>query len=284
MRASRTVGLVVVLAALAAGLWWMRRAPAEVPASSTDATTQAPSPSLSPLGMRIVVMSGAPGTSAAITVRLFHQTARQAALDRAAAAQVPPPAGVAITEMPPAVRVEFTEAEWLQRIAFDAVSSGGATTRLSGLMLRRAPTAAMSLDAQATLTLMFECPAGAVPPSGSRIIATFQSADGPVRSNAATIGDAPAAGVTALTADARVARVLGDITRLDAAATALSAAAPNGVDGPYYRGLAQQARGELDAALASYRAAFARIDQTQPREPGGELPQLIRALEQRVRR
>jgi predicted negative regulator of RcsB-dependent stress response len=104
-----------------------------------------------------------------------------------------------------------------------------------------------------------------------------------VRSNPVVVPDAQASGLNALTNEARVARMLGDIARLDLAATALAAQAPDGADAPYYRGLVQEARGERAAALASYKLALERVSRTPQPEPAEELVFLIKRLEQPVK-
>lgn len=283
----RGVLIVVFLLvfAAAAGVWWMRRdggaqKPAPSPETATGAAQPAPTPPAAGLGLRIVVMRAAPGASAAITARIFNQAARQAALDQTAAGVVPLPPGVAAPPAPAPLRLQLSAEEWSRRIRFETVPAGGPAASVPGIVVRSAPAEATSLDASTTLAVLFECPAASLPAPGTKLVAVFQSDAGPVRSNVVTIDVPPGQGLDALTSEARVARVLGDVDRLDAAAAAISAAAPGGVDGPYYRGLVLQARGDRAGALAAFRSALSRIDPTKPREPDSELVLLIRALEQ----
>ena len=54
---------------------------------------------------------------------------------------------------------------------------------------------------------------------------------------------------------------------------------PNAMEGPYYKGLVLEARGNRDAALASYRTALTLKARTPQPGEGSELIALIRALE-----
>ena len=80
-------------------------------------------------------------------------------------------------------------------------------------------------------------------------------------------------------ADARLARIAGDIDRLARAAAVIEKEAPSSVDAPYYRGLVQEARGEREAALASYRSVLDRAGRGRQTEPPDELVFLIRRLQ-----
>lgn len=279
MRA-RGAALIALLLVLVAVFWWMRRSPAPPAATAGVTTAAAPAKPKSPLGLRIFVHTGAPGSTAAMTARIFNHLSRQAALDRdAAAVNIP---GRTVSAAPPApapVSLQFTDAEWLERLTFDAVTPDGRSTRITNLTMRKSPTGATSLDDKATLLLVFECPSSSLPAPGTSIVANYAAPEGAVRSNTHVMTASPTAALAIQVADARVSRVLGNIDRLDAAATSMLTTWPNAMEGPYYKGLVLEARGNRDAALASYRTALTLEARTPQPGEGSELIALIRALE-----
>lgn len=276
-RTNRTLiaaGLVVL--AIAAVVVWKLRQPDNATApTSTAATAAAP---VSPLGLRLRVAVGDPAAPAMLTVTLFNRASRQAALDRDADAGR---AGRPAAPAPAPVRVDFPATEWLSRIQIEELRSDGTKSPINGATIRQAP-AAISLENDATAEIDLEVPAASLPPAGAKLVATFRSDSGPIESDPAEVPAVAAASTNALAAalaDARVARIGKDTDRLARAAAVIEKEAPQSVDAPYYRGLVQEARGERDAALVSYKEALARFGRGRHSEPPDELLFLIRRLQ-----
>lgn len=273
------ITLVVVLLAIAAVAVWQLRKPtrdASIPSGLARETSTTAAVPL--LGLRLRVAVGDPSASAMLTVTLFNRASRQAALSRAAdagrAGQPAPPA-------PGPVRVDLTAAEWLSRIDIDELRADGTKARINAVTVRQAPSA-VALENDVTAVVSLECPAGSLPAAGAKLVATFRSDSGPIESDPADVPPVAPPSTNALTAalaDARVARIANDIDRLARAAAVIEQEAPSSVDAPYYRGLVQEARGERDAALASYRSALERMSRGRHSEPPDELVFLIRRLQ-----
>ncbi len=265
--------VVVLLAIVAVAVWWLRKPGADAPAppQSTSTTTAA----VSPLGLRLRVAVGDPSANALLTVTLFNRASRQAALNRAADSGG---AGQPVAPAPAPVRVDFTAAQWLSRMDIDELRADGTRQRLGAVTVRRAP-AAVSLENDAAAEINLEVPAASLPPAGAKLVATFRSDSGPVESDPAEVPAATAGVLASALADARLARIAGDIDRLARAAAVIEKEAPSSVDAPYYRGLVQEARGEREAALASYRSVLDRAGRGRQTEPPDELVFLIRRLQ-----
>jgi hypothetical protein len=174
--------------------------------------------------------------------------------------------------------VNLTAAEWLNRIEIDELRTDGTKARINAVTVRQAP-AAVALENDVTAVVTLDCPAGSLPAAGAKLVATFRSDAGPVESDPAEVPAATTGALAAALADARVARIGGDVERLARAAAVIEREAPSSVDAPYYRGLVQEARGERDAALASYRTALERTRGGRNPEPPDELVFLIRRLQ-----
>lgn len=276
----RLITLVVVLLAIVAVfVWWLRRpgGDASIPSNSSrppqaTSTTAAP---VSPLGLRLRVAVGDPSASAMLTVTLFNRASRQAALNRAADSGR---AGQPVAPAPAPVRVDLTAAQWLSRIDIDELRADGTRQRLGAVTVRRAP-AAVSLENDAAAEINLEVPTASLPPAGAKLVATFRSDSGPVESDPADVPAAAAGALASALADARLARIASDIDRLARAVVVIEKESPQSVDAPYYRGLLQEARGEREAALASYRSALDRAGRGRQAEPPDELVFLIRRLQ-----
>lgn len=267
---------IVAIASIAVWRWQKSHSATNSPASPS--TTPAMVAPVTPLGLRLRVAAGDPAASAMLTVTLFNRASRQAALSRDAEAGR---AGRPVAPAPAPVLVDFPAAEWLSRIQIDELRSDGAKSPINGVTIRQAP-AAVSLEGDVTAEIHLEVPASSLPPAGAKLVATFRSNSGPIESDPADVPAVAPASTNALAAalaDARVARSGNDIDRLARAAAIIERVSPQSVDAPYYRGLVQEARGQKDAALASYKEALARFGRGRNSEPPDELVFLIRRLQ-----
>jgi hypothetical protein len=230
--------------------------------------------------LRIHLQPAGNGQGGVLVATMFDRVARQAALDRDASAAVPPPAGTPPAPTPPASVVAVPREEWAARISVEVVQSDSTRRRLDGLIVRAAPDPPVTLDPARSLEVRFEIPAAAMPAAGASLIATYVDNGVPVESNTVTVTSPPSPAAD-LIGEARAARMLGDIERLDRAAAAIEQALPSSVDAPYYRGIVQQARGDRAAALASFEEALRRFSAAPHAEPPTELLRLIRSVRPR---
>jgi hypothetical protein len=270
---------VVVIAVAGVIFWWSRAGEPGADTSPGAAANREQAPPRSPLALRINLQLGGEGQGGVLVATLYDRIARQAALDRDANAAVPPPAGLAAPATPAATILSVPRDAWPARLVLNVVEADGSRRRVDGLVVRDAPEPPVTLEPSRSLDVRLEVPAAVMPPAGATLVATFTDDGRAVDSNTLEV---PAANAGAgLIAEARAARMLGDIDRLDRAAAAIEQAMPTSLQAPYYRGLVQQARGDRAAALQSFEEALRRFGQTPHAEPPTELLRLIRSVRPR---
>ncbi len=270
-----SLAIVAIVAIASIAVWrWQKPNRATTSPSSPSATPATVAP-VSPLGLRLRVAVGDPAASAMLTVTLFNRASRQAALSRDTEAGR---AGRPVAPAPAPIRVDFPADGWLSRMQIAELRADGTKSPINSVTIRQAP-AAVSLEGDATAEIHLEVPVSSLPPAGAKLVATFRSDAALIESDPAEVPPAASGALTAALADARVARVAGDTDRLARAAAIIERVAPQSVDAPYYRGLVQEARGEREAALASYRRALDRAGRGRQAEPPDELVFLIRRLQ-----
>ena len=262
----------VVVALLGVASFWAVKERREATGDEAKALQRVGAPRV-PLAARIVAILPEPGSPAVVTVRIFNHIARQAAATNtaleAAASPVPrlPLSPVTISLAPDA---------WAGAVRFES-PAGASVPPSSVRVLGRPDAASHVLGASDVIHALFEIGSDGVRALDGQIVAVVSVNGWTIRSNVFTLAP-PQQTRDRLIARARAAELRGDHPALLAAGDALTAAAPGDPMGAWFRGLALEAQGKREDALAAYQAAASTVDPARMEEPPIELYRRIAAL------
>ncbi|MEW5983794.1 MAG: hypothetical protein AB1806_15695 [Acidobacteriota bacterium] len=252
--------VVIVLGGLA--LWILRRErAAPVPAADQAAASV-------PLGVRLTLVTGAPGEDAAAVVRVYNARARlgQTVQDAAAAGRQWKGTVEGADATP--VQVQIGVGEWRASLTVERLDAGGAVVPVGvdALTIVAAPEGVLTFGPADTHTIVLAIRGDTVPPPGGglRVRLTHAAVNG--LSNRAVVGPVPSDRVEQLARSARVAELTRRFDVVAQRATEIITASPTRPVGYWYRGVALEATGDTAGALEAYQAAADRVT------PGGQEP------------